>query len=212
MSRRRKAALSVLATIVVVLAVIVGSTLRRTDGTWLFHSAPTPEGWPGPTPVGVVQVREYPAYRAATVGAAQVGADSRPMFLTLFRHIKTNDIAMTAPVEMTYVDDGGELASMGFLYRSTTQGAAGPGGDVQVRDLTPRLLASVGVRGAYDDHDTFLRGWSQLETCLAVSDEWVADGPPRFLGYNGPFVPPFFRYGEVQVPVRKRAETELAAY
>ena len=63
-----------------------------------FESAPTPDGWPHRTPIGEVQVKEYPEYREAVADGGEV----EPVFRTLFNHIKDNDIAMTAPVDMSY--------------------------------------------------------------------------------------------------------------
>ena len=184
--------------------VLVGC-VQRSGGTWMFKSAQTPENWPELTPIGKVAVREYPTYRAATVEDKDLEKSGMsPMFMELFRHIKNNDIAMTAPVDMSY-DTTGEaprMASMAFLYRSPDLGSTGEQGAVRVEDLQPRTFASVGVRGGYTDKN-FTRGLEQLNDFLATTTEWTIDGPPRYLGYNGPFVPWFWRYGEVQVPVRK---------
>lgn len=181
--------------------------VHRSGGEWMVRSASMPEGWPEITPVGEVRVREYPVYRAASVSGADLeGEGMRPMFMELFGHIKDNEIAMTAPVEMTYAGAGGEreMATMAFLYRSTALGAAGEQGAVRVEDLPAMTYASVGVRGAYTAKN-YERGLAILDEWLASSDEWVATGPPRYLGYNGPFVPRFARYGEVQAPVTRSA-------
>jgi len=63
-------------------------------------SAPLPEGFPPPTADGVIEIKQYPGYRAATVQISGnlANASSRG-FSPLFRHISRNDIAMTAPVE-----------------------------------------------------------------------------------------------------------------
>ena len=63
------------------------------------REAPLPDGFPTYTPVGEIEVKRYPAYRKAeTTGGVA--------FWTLFQHIKTAGISMTAPVEMTYEKDG----------------------------------------------------------------------------------------------------------
>ncbi len=175
----------------------------------MIRSAATPEGWPELTPVGSVEVKRYPSHRAAWVTEASLPSEgTRSMFMELFEHIKRNDIAMTAPVEMAYDDAGSaapRMSSMAFLYRSQELGQLGEEGAVSVRDVEPRTFASVGVRGGYDA-ETFLEGLSTLEVWLAANqDEWEVVGPPRYLGYNGPFVPTPVRFGEVQVPVRARA-------
>lgn len=190
-------------------ALFTLSCVHTSGGAWRIDSAPLPEGWPELTPVGEVALREYPAVRAAVVeddAAASSEEVRSPLFMQLFRHIQAEDIAMTAPVAMGYADDAVRMESMAFLYRHTGQGATGPAGAVEVRDSAPATFASVGVRGDYDD-ETFAEGKALLDAWLAAPERaWVPAGPPRFLGYNGPFVPWFLRYGEVQVPVTRRAE------
>ena len=59
----------------------------------------------------------------------------------------------------------------------------------------------MGVRGDYNDRN-FEKGIGQVRMWLeSQAGTWRASGPARYLGYNGPFVPPFWKYGEVQVPV-----------
>jgi hypothetical protein len=191
----------------VLLAVIVGiaGCVRVSGGTWYVRSAPVPENWPELTPVGEVQVKAYPVYRAAVVADVDIaGAGMRPMFMELFRHIQSNKIAMTAPVEMGY-DDGAagtpRMESMAFLYRTKDQGGVGDAGAVRVRDFEPQLYASIGVRGDYTGRN-FEKGLSGLMSWLDANADHVQPlGPPRYLGYNGPFVPKFMRYGEVQIPI-----------
>ena len=203
---RNIAAAGALAVCLAVPAFLVGC-VHRSGGEWMVRSAALPEGWPDITPVGEVRVRDYPEYRAAFVADADIEGDGmNPMFMTLFRHIKDNDIAMTAPVEMTYDDaDQPAIATMAFLYRSTALGATGTQGPVRVEDLPPKTYASVGVRGGYTARN-YEKGLAILNDFLATSDEWTPDGPPRYLGYNGPFVPRFARYAEVQAPVRRAGE------
>ena len=131
------------------------------------------------------------------------------MFMTLFKHIKSNEIAMTAPVDMGYreqpdtqASDEPVMISMAFLYRRPDQGTAGPDGEVTVADIPGRTYVSIGVRGKYSDerfaeHVKILNAWLENN-----ADTWQPDGPPRYLGYNSPFIPGFLSYGEVQRPVR----------
>jgi hypothetical protein len=184
------------------------SCVQVSNGTWRIDSAPTPEGWPPPTPVGEVEVKSYPPHRAAEVQADRVLADGREsMFMALFRHIQRNEIAMTAPVAMGYASTpqgAAPMTSMAFLYRDPDLGSEGIEGAVVVRDREPGLYASVGVRGSYSS-ETYQEALARLVRWLADNqDRWGAVGPPRFLGYNSPFVPWFLRYGEVQVPVEPR--------
>lgn len=194
--------------------------IRHSGGTWYVRSAATPADWPELTPIDEVQVKTYPAYRAV-VAADDAGdpdargdadrAAGRRMFGPLFQHIKAEGIPMTAPVEMGYAagpPEAPRMDSMAFLYPATDVGTPDPGdgdadGDgerVRVVDVPARPHATVGVRGGYVRRN-FERGLERLEAWLADQAEWRADGPPRYLGYNGPFTPSFMRYGEVQIPV-----------
>lgn len=174
---------------------------------FMIREAPLPEGWPELTPVGEIRVQEYPVYRAASVESDGRRNAMNPMFSELFGHIKKEGIAMTAPVDVGYDPNNRDAGPtrMAFLYRSTAQGATGLDGEVLVEDVQPATFASLGMRGNYkveiiDEQVQKLSAW------LNEQSAWRATGPPRYLGYNGPFVPPFLRYGEVQFPV-ERAET-----
>jgi hypothetical protein len=174
---------------------------------FLINEAPLPRGYPVPGAVGVVVVKEYPPARAATVRSKDIGsANQNRLFRPLFNHIKKNDIAMTAPVVMDYdmSPTRPRTDSMAFLYQDLTIGEAGTDGDVTVSDLPALTVASIGVRGSYSDA-RFTKAVSQLERWLATEGSaYTATGPPRLLGYNSPFVPWFLRYGEVQIPIRRK--------
>ena len=63
--------------------------------------APVPVGWPAPTTVNELMVLDYPAYRLARAPmSGQMRTNNA--FWKLFRHIESNQIPMTAPVETTY--------------------------------------------------------------------------------------------------------------
>jgi len=80
--------------------VLVGALLF---GAYSAASAPLPEGFPAPTADGEIDVKQYPAYRSATVQVkGDLGSASSRGFSPLFRHISNNDISMTAPVEAQY--------------------------------------------------------------------------------------------------------------
>jgi hypothetical protein len=163
----------------------------------MVSEAKLPQGFPGPGPVGSVVVKIYPPHRLAraTVG----GAADNTLFMKLFNHIKRNDIAMTAPVQMD-----GKRESMAFLYATPGLGAPGPDPKdpaVVVEDIPETTVASVGVRGSYSKA-TAEAGVKQLREWLAAHPEWQPTGDPRTLGYNSPFVPSFLKYSEVQIPVR----------
>lgn len=160
--------------------------------------ADLPEGFPAPTPVGEVEVKSYPAYRAAMTDNGSAA------FWRLFAHIKKNGVEMTAPVEMRYAPDGRRPVLMAFLYEAPDQGRTGEDGPVTVRDEPPTMVVSTGVRGAMSD--------ANLEKAKIRIQEWLNEhaeryepvGPPRMLGYNSPFVPRDSAYWEYQIPVREK--------
>ncbi len=164
--------------------------------------ADLPEGVPTYTPVGAIEVKRYPAYRKATASA----------FFTLFRHIQSNKIAMTAPVQMEFEEtDGGKLAqqSMSFLYGSMDLGETGTLGSVIVADSEPITVVSTGVSG--------LRKPDVLSDSVARLNRWIDQNPKferagavRVMGYNSPFVPATRQYFEVQIPVRESAITDTS--
>jgi len=82
--------------------------------------APLPAGFPQPGPVGQVIVKEYPPYRAARTAMRDEGLGQNSAFNALFRHITSNDVKMTAPVEMRYEQSTTQAqpqpVSMAFLY------------------------------------------------------------------------------------------------
>lgn len=110
--------------------------------------ASLPDGFPGYTPVGEIEVKHYPAYRKA-------GTSGRVAFWTLFGHIKSERIGMTAPVEMTFQKDGppmGREQSMGFLYGNKNAGNAGRKGNVDVIDVPAIRVAPHPTGHADGDH------------------------------------------------------------
>ena len=182
----------------------------QTKGTpWLVSEANLPQGYPAAGPVDEVVVKTYPVHRLARV-RAEGGTDG--MFWKLFNHIKRNDIAMTAPVEMSWGNDTagkpgdkpvGEPNAMAFLYREPTLGNAGADPNdaaVMVEDVPEVKVVSIGLRGSYGKK-TFLRGYKKLTAWLAEHPEWQASGSPRTLGYNSPMVPGFMKFSEVQIPI-----------
>ena len=94
----------------------------QSDGFKPVVEAPLPDGFPTYTPVGKIEVKQYPAYRKAETSG-------RVAFWTLFEHITSSGISMTAPVEMTYEKDGApvgkERAMAFFMGRRTLAHRAG---------------------------------------------------------------------------------------
>jgi hypothetical protein len=161
--------------------------------------APTPKGFPAFTPVGVIEVKQYPEYRKA-VGEG---------FWTLFRHISDRNIPMTGPVEMRepVADDGAGKQWMAFLYTDTSVGDLGPIDGVEITDTPAATVASLGVRGAMSDANADAAK-ATLEKWLAQSTEYKAaagpESPFRLFGYNSPMVAQSDRYWEAQVVLEKK--------
>jgi hypothetical protein len=173
-------------------------------------SAPLPKGFPQPGPPGQVIVKDYPDYRAAVTRSgddAKGGTNS--LFFPLFDHIQKNQIAMSAPVEMTYASSqeheskDSSPRSMAFIYGDPSAGKLGTDGPVQVMEVPAMTVASIGVTGTYTE-EHFREAQGQLQAWLKDhASQYVVAGNPRYLAYNSPFVLPFMRYGEVQVPIRQ---------
>lgn len=144
--------------------------------------------------------------------------------MPLFRHIESNHIAMSSPVVMTYhtvapkspAADAGtpaeKMYSMAFVYQSTSIGHDGSFGPVDVKDVPAMTVASIGVRGSYTT-GRFARAKAKLDAWLAAhAAEYKQSGPARYLGYNSPFVLPFLRFGEVQIPIQPLAAATASAH
>jgi hypothetical protein len=167
-----------------------------------------PEGYPAPTPPGAVELKRYPAIRRAeVVGRRSPDQGRNGAFYSLFRHIQSRDIAMTSPVEMDYPGWTGDASSspeswtMSFVYRTPTDGPTEQTGNVRVVDTTPVTVVAVGVRGEYG-RATVEGGLRQLNAWLDGQTEWERAGSPRVLYYNGPYIPDYRKWSEVQIPVR----------
>ncbi|MEM1108809.1 MAG: heme-binding protein [Planctomycetota bacterium] len=180
-------------------------------------SAGLPEGFPQPGPADQIVLKTYPAYRVAH-------AEGGDAFMQLFRHIKSNGIAMTAPVEMTLepVAEGESRvgrADMFFMYARPDMGQTGPDADsatpgneprVHVADLPPAQALSLGFFG-YATPDRINQAVDDLRAELETRNDLVAAGPPRLFGYHDPRVPADRRFSEVQIPVVPAEESNTAA-
>lgn len=166
-----------------------------------ISEAPLPDGFPPPGEVGKIIVKDYPAYRAARTAMKGMD-DDNGAFGKLFRHISSNNVKMTAPVEMTYERDS--AVSMAFLYENPKLGENRKEGEVEVVDLPSMTVVSIGVRGNYSD-GRYQQELAKLNVWLeAHKDEHEPAGPSRLMGYNSPFVLPMLRFAEVQIPIRKK--------
>ncbi|MBE9160284.1 heme-binding protein [Nodosilinea sp. LEGE 06152] len=181
---------------------------------WAYSaaSAPLPEGFPPPTAEGEIELKQYPAYRAATVQVTGdlANASSRG-FSPLFRHISSNDISMTAPVETRYpaatLQEGAAVAqgeaAVSFLYRSLDIVPQAVAQDVQVDDVPPMTVVSIGVRGGYD-YDIYARSIARLRAWLLANPDYAVAGLPRRFFYDGPYVPDPIKRSDIQIPVQRR--------
>ena len=192
-----------------ITAVGVASCAAISMKTKPVSEAPTPVGWPEPTAVGKIEVKRYPSVRLAVVRSAQSGS-SNGMFGELFNHIKSNDIPMTAPVEMTYAVKPGATGkidmsqeSMAFYYQDQSVGTLGKQENVEVLDAEATTVVSVGLKGGYSDGN-YRKAYAQLLGWLDENaDKYSSAGPARVLAYNSPFVPWFMKYSEVQITIRE---------
>ena len=196
--------------LVIGVVVAIAATGALLVGAYSAASAPLPEGFPPPSPDGEIEIKQYPEYRAATVQTPG-NLDSAPSrgFSPLFRHISSNDISMTAPVETRYPATtlAGSAASEGdatvsFLYRSLDIVPQEVAQDIQIEDIPPMLVLSIGTRGSYN-LETYQASIQRLQTWLAAHPDYTVVGPPRRFFYDGPFLPDALKRSDVQIPVRR---------
>lgn len=157
--------------------------------------AELPKDFPTYTPVGLIETKTYPEQRLAVAND----------FMTLFRHISTNSIAMTTPVQMEYkVSDqrGAQQESMAFFYASPEIGEAGDQGSVSVIDKGPVEVVSLGIRGEVSPR-IIRDAQARLEMWVSAHDEYKVEGPLRVMGYNSPMVDRGRQFHEVQLPLKK---------
>lgn len=162
--------------------------------------AELPVGVPGFRALDEIELRHYPTYRLVRT---DMKGGTMGAFWPLFQHITAKQIAMTTPVQIDYRFDGerSHEASMAFLYGSRELGAVGKDGKVEVVDMPPVTVLTIGSRG-YDRPSRVAELLARLEAWLDDHPEWQVAGPVRTMGYNSPSVPGERRYFEVQIPVR----------
>ena len=172
------------------------------------------EGYPNPTRVNAIEVKTLPAYRMAVTSMQDRGDDRA--FWSLFGHIQKEGIAMTTPVRMDYGEaasgDDPSTVQMAFLYRRPTMGTLGDDAalPVEVVDVPPQTVASIGLRGSSDDDEAIRDAAAKLREWVAADGSYAIDGPMQVNGYNGPMTPVDQRIAEVQLPVRKVESAESA--
>ncbi|MEO0606670.1 MAG: heme-binding protein [Pseudomonadota bacterium] len=117
--------------------------------------------------------------------------------------VKSEQISMTARVIRTLEDD---LWTVAFIMPSEWTMATLPvpnNPDVTLREVPGELLATLRFAGS-GRQGTFESKRTALETWIAERG-YSAIGPPRFAGYDAPYVPAPFRRNEVMIPVALNA-------
>ena len=163
------------------------------------NEAQLPKDWPMPGPYGEVVKKEYPVYRAAFT---ESGGLTRS-FWTLFQHIQSKEIPMTAPVEMKMAEKDGkmEMTSMGFLYQDTSVGEVGVDGEkVEVTDVPAMTVLSYTWMGPNNDK-AVKKARAALDT--EVAEKKLTVKSYRLLGYNGPSVAKAKRTHELQAILKR---------
>lgn len=193
----------------------VAPVVYQSDSTptpsWVFGpSAPLPEGFHKPGPVGQILIKEYPVCRIAVAQRNAQHQNSGALFMPLFHHIESAHIAMSSPVVMAYQETAKNrvvMSSMAFVYPTPATGQLENNGLVHVISVPAMMVVSIGARGSYT-RSRFLKATGKLDLWLAEhKSQFTVVGQPRYLAYNSPFVPPPFRYGEVQIPIHPVAAT-----
>nr|WP_242022453.1 heme-binding protein [Trichocoleus sp. FACHB-90] len=173
-----------------------------------------PEGFPPPTPEGQIEVKQYPAYRSATVRySGELSMAANRAFDPLYRHISSNNISMTAPVETRYPVSTLEASEIGapnqrgealvsFLYRSTDIYPSEIAQNIQVEDIAPMTVVSLGLKGSYD-YSSYQKNIERLREWLAQHPEWTVVGSPRRFFYDAPYVPEPAKRSEIQISIRR---------
>lgn len=166
-------------------------------------AASFPQGFPQPTPIGVIEVKQYPAYRGVTyLHSGDLTQATRAAFNPLFQHISSNNISMTTPVEARYLEDGNfnPQAEVSFLYSHPEITPQQVQGDVEVKNTPAMTVVSIGVQGAYT-WESYQMNLQRLQTWLKSHPEHTIVGAPRRLFYNSPMTPEDLKYSEVQIPI-----------
>ena len=150
------------------------------------------------TNVGEFEIKALPAVRliACRTDAAYF-EDNNRLFRPLFRYISSRDIAMTTPVEAE-INPGVMYFYIGAEVGKNVLDATE---SVSVHELPERLVASLGVRGGYSEHN-FNKASAKLSAWLLKHPVYKATGNVRGIFWNGPFIPGFFKRFEVHIPVQ----------
>jgi uncharacterized surface protein with fasciclin (FAS1) repeats len=173
----------------------------KTNDFKVILEAELPKGFPAPGPLNEIIVKQYPSYRSAKLESSRGQGLS---FMKLFGHIKSNNISMTAPVEMQIDKATGERQSMAFLYANKSIGQTGiQNSGVAVVDELPQDYLSIGLSGR-ESSELIKDAVAQLKAWLSKNPNYSSEGEARLLGYNSPMIPSSKRFWEVQIPIKKQ--------
>lgn len=118
--------------------------------------------------------------------------------------VKSEKIAMTAPVTRTTTEEGAWTVAFVMPDNWTMDTLPVPNNpDVAIREVPGELMATVKFSGIGREQ-VFQQKQAALEAWIAEQG-YEMNGPPRFAGYDAPYVPGPFRRNEVMIPV-----TEIA--
>jgi SOUL heme-binding protein len=197
------------------ILVIVGLLAIPIVGFMVYSaaSAPLPDGFPPPTSAGKIEVKQYPAYRSGTYTyKGKLSQAANESFDPLFKHISSNDISMTAPVEARYPsvtleklpnsnpDEVGQ-AEVSFLYRNQDIQPKQIAEGIKVENHPSITVVSIGVSGPYT-YASYQENLARLRDWLAKHPSYVVTGSPRRFFYDSPFTPDPFKRSEVQIPIQ----------
>jgi hypothetical protein len=158
------------------------------------------------TAVAQIEVKEIPRRIALETTAAQpYFREGSDLFRTLFRYIRRHDVAMTVPVEAE-IKPGKMRFFVGRKDRSRQLDSSN---GVEVRELTPLTVASIGIRGSYSEK-RFKRYEKKLIEWLGDNEEYEALAAPYAVYWNSPMIPGIFKRSEIHVPIRKKKTQDKA--
>jgi hypothetical protein len=165
-----------------------------------LEQAELPAGFPGFAAADELELRRYPAY---TMARTSMRGGSLGAFWPLFRHIESNGIAMTTPVQMDYAAaDERRPIRMAFLYGDPKTRPETVAEGIEVVHVEAATVLSIGAIG--DDRADRVKALAErLRGWLATQQQWAAAGPIRVMGYNSPMVSRDDRYFEVQLPIAR---------
>ncbi|WP_013323888.1 heme-binding protein [Gloeothece verrucosa] len=194
--------------ILLTLGIITLAGVAVAFSVYQANSAPLPEGFPPPTEPGKIEVKQYPGYRAATYRyQGELSQAANQAFYPLYQHISSNNISMTSPVETRYPNNtvssaaaNGE-ASVSFLYRNNQIYPKEIAQNIEVEDVLPMTVVSLGLQGAYS-YSSYQENLERLTEWLSQHPEYQVVGQPRRFFYDGPYIPDAFKRSEIQIPIQ----------